>query len=380
MKNARLGRWAVLAAVLSLLAAACSTADHPAATSNGGKKVPFPKGIPASKDQGPLTVLLFSGDQLPKYDTVFHQEFPHVKVKYIYGDSNDQFLTKVETGAVKPDIVYGVCANLPEWVGQGLVAPINTAALSNWKDLSPSVEKVGAMNGQQWAAESYYGYDSIVAATNKGPLPTSWKDLWSPQFKGQFDMINYAENAIQMTAVAYGLPYPNLSTSQLTFIRKKLLALAPNVKTLWTAVNDPIQALSTGEVKMFYGWPSQYASIQQAGKIPVTYLNPSEGRLSWTCGAVITANTTHYNLALAWINGRLSAQSQTTLVNSEYAGPANLKALTTANQSVVKNLGYKNAKIFNSSHSESYPPLTAEQKLQQSQLWAQVVSAMGGGG
>ncbi len=373
MKKIRVVGWLIPIAVFVLVAGACSSGKSSGSGGSGTSGTIYPSSPPASQDTGTLKVLTFSGDDDPKFDQAFKQQYPNATVQYATGDSNDDFFSKISTGSVNADVIYGACVNyLPNWQKANLIAPIDTSQMSNWGDLNPDVEKLGQIGGQQWEAVSYYGYDSIVAASNAGPLPTSWSDLWNPEFKDQFSMINYAENGVQMTAVALGLPYPDLSDQQLNQIKEKLLQLKPNIKSFWTNLSDPIQQLSNGDVRMFYGWPSQFATLQQSGKA-VQYLDPSEGRLSWSCGAIVNKDTQHYNLALAWINGRLSAQSGALLVNTEDVGSANTLAIKQANQDVVKGLSLDDPSVFATSHPAE--ALTDAQRQQFNQLWSEVVGS-----
>jgi spermidine/putrescine-binding protein len=334
----------------------------------------FPSSVPASQDSGPLTILTFAGSDDPRFDKTFKAEYPNAQLNYVHGDSNEDFFSKVKAGGVQPDIVYAACVNLfPDWMSSGLIAPIDTSRLTNWKDLNPDVEKLGVINGVQWGAVAYYGYDSIIAETN-GPVPppTSWKDLWNSQYKNQFSMINYAENGIQMAAVAWGLPYPNLSDAQLATVKQHLLDLrSNNIKTFWTAYADPMQQIANKEVSLFYGWPSQYAAVVAAGT-PATYVNEKEGRLNWSCGALVMKNTKHYDLALKWIDARLSPEEQAQEANIELSGIPNVKGLSLADQKIINQMGYDDPAIFKASHAEV--ALTPTQRLKFNQVWQAVVA------
>lgn len=372
MRKSRFIGWIAAVSALALLAAACGGGDE--GTGSGtGEASQFPSSTPASEDTGTLKVLTFAGDDDPKFDEVFKAQYPNASVEYEFGDSNEDFFSKVSTDSVNVDIVYGACVNfLPNWQQAELIAPVDTGRLSNWADLNPDVEALGQIDGQQWEAVSYYGYDSLIVSPEGGPGPTSWADLWDPQWKDQFSMIDYAENGVQMAAVALDLPYPDLSDDQLKQIKQKLLELGPNIRSYWSTLSDPIQQVSNGEIKMFYGWPSQYATLVQDG-VAVEYLNPSEGRLSWSCGAVVMADTQHYDLAMAWIDGRLSADSGAQYVDTTFSGHANAKALEQADQKIVTGLGYDDPAVFAASHPAA--ALTDEQRQKFNQLWSEVLAS-----
>jgi spermidine/putrescine transport system substrate-binding protein len=373
VRKSRFIVWIAAVSALALIAGACGGGDD----DTGSEPVEgpaFPSSAPASEDTGTLKVLTFAGDDDPMYDEAFMAKYPNAKVEYEFGDSNEDFFSKVSTASVDADIVYGACVNfLPNWHDADLIAPIDTSRLTNWADLNTDVEALGQIDSEQWEAVAYYGYDSLVVSTEGGPGPTSWADLWEPDWQGQFSMIDYAENGVQMAAVVLDLPYPDLSDDQLEQIKQKLLDLAPNVRSYWSTLSDPIQQLSNGEIKIFYGWPSQYATVVQDGKVTAEYLNPSEGRLSWSCGAVVMADTEHYDLALAWIDGRLSAESGAKYVDNTFSGHANTKALEQADQETVTGLGYDDPAVFSASHPAA--ALTDEQRQKFNQLWSEVLAS-----
>lgn len=366
-------RSAVFGMVLSMVVLAAACATGPSNGGSGGAPATFPTSPPASEDVGPLKILVFAGDDDPQYDTTFLSQYPDAQIEYAYGDSNEDFFAKVQTGSVDADIVYGACTNfVPNWVSAGLVAPLDTARMSSWASLNADVEAGGQVDGTQYMGVTYYGYDSIVATTDGGALPTSWADLWKPEFADRFSMIDYAENGVQMAALVLGLPYPNLSDEQLDQVKAKLLELRPTVRSYWSTVSDPIQQISTGDVEMFYGWTSQFATAKQDG-LAVEYVNPTEGRLSWTCGGMIVADTPHYDLALAWLDGRLSAEIGAKIVDVQYLGPANNESLALADQTIVQDFAYDDPSVFASSHPAV--PLTDEQRQKFNQLWSEVIGS-----
>jgi spermidine/putrescine transport system substrate-binding protein len=365
-------RWIAAVSTFALLAGACGGAEDEAATDGNGA-IQFPSSVPANEDTGTLKILAFAGEDDPAFDKVFKAQYPNAQVEYQFGDSNEDFFSKVSTGSVDVDVVYGACVNfLPNWHDADLIAPLDTSRLSSWADLNTDVEALGEIDGQQWEAVTYYGYDSLIIATEGGPGPTSWAELWDAEWQDQFSMIDYAENGVQMAAVALDLPYPDLSDDQLEQVKEKLLELRSNIRSYWSTISDPIQQLSNGEIKMFYGWPSQYATLVQDG-VAVEYLNPSEGRLSWSCGAIVMADSEHYDLALAWIDGRLSAETGAKMVDATFQGHANNKALEQADQEIVSGLSYDDPAIFAASHPAA--ALTDEQRQKFNQLWSEVLAS-----
>lgn len=371
----RRGLQAAGAVILALAAVAgCSSGSSggTAADASG-----FPSATPAAQDKGPLKVLEWEGYQDPKFHSSFAKDFPSVKVQYQYASASPQFFSKVQTGGAQVDIAHPCGNDVADWVNAGLVAPIDVSRLSNWKDVNTGQADLGKINGKNYYVPWDWGYESLIVNTAKVPggPPKSWADLWKPQYKGQISMEDFGAGAVKFTAQAMGLPYPNLSSSQLDQVKAKLMALGPNIRTMWSNSTDLVQQMTSGDVTIGYGWNDQYAKIKSAGT-PVTYINPTEGRNGWSCGYVILKNTKHYDLALKFLDSEIAKESCVAAINDFSLGCSNQAAVQAADQKTVKALQLDSKDIIASTHFDS--ALTQQQKTAFNQLWTEVSASYGG--
>jgi len=370
MKYAGMG---VGALSLSSILAACGASGTGPGSSPSANA--FPSSVAAAQDQGPLKVLEWEGYQLPAFHQGFEETYPNANLEYQYAAASSEFFSKVQAGGVNVDLVHP-CSNwVQDWKDAGLIAPIDTSKLTNWDSLNPQLREMGKVDGQYWFVPWDWGYESLIVAATSPVQITSWADLWDPALQGQFSMEDFGEGAVHMTALAFGLPYPNLSQDQLQTVKDKLMQLKPNIRTLWSSSSDLVQQMTNGDVSVGFGWNDQYAHVKEAGT-DVTYATPSEGRMGWACGFMILKDTQHYDLTLKYIDAALSTQSCVAAIDKYFLGCSNTDALAAANPDTVSALQLDQQKVIDSTKFDE--PLTSTQRTQFNEIWSQVIAGLSG--
>jgi spermidine/putrescine-binding protein len=82
----------------------------------------------------------------------------------------------------------------------------------------------------------------------------------------------------------------------------------PNLRNYWTSQTDTVNDFVNGNLVATYTWPDGYWKIKNHPKMKgrnIKYMWPSEGRLAWVCGFVLSAATKQpgrASLALASAN------------------------------------------------------------------------------
>lgn len=371
---------------LILVVAACSpgTTDPTAGPTDGTSTPPagtsgptggtgeFPDSPAAADDPGPLALLEWSGYESDQFHAPFTEAFPDVELDYQFADSGASFFSRVQTGAVEVDIAHP-CSNWVEtWVDNDLLAPIDTDRLEHWDRLDPTMRELGRVGDHVYFVPWDWGFDSMIVNTDTvQDVPTSWKDLWDPKYRGRIALEDYGEVMVALAAAAWDLPYPDLSDADLETIKEKLRELRPNVKTFWSSASEVIQLMSNGEVDMAYGWPDTYAQVLDAG-VNATYIEPEEGRAGWVCGFVVPKTTQHYDLALEYIDASISAEVGASLIDEYFLGHPNLDALELADPENVRTLQLDQLDVRE--RTRFAPPLTDAQREAFNRVWAEVLA------
>ncbi|HEX2013478.1 MAG TPA: putative 2-aminoethylphosphonate ABC transporter substrate-binding protein [Roseateles sp.] len=134
-------------------------------------------------------------DQLKAYQTAFNQVAPEVEIKWVR-DSTGVITAKLLAEKANPqaDVVWGVAASsLALLQGNGMLEPY---APLNLDAIMPQYRDKKAVPA--WWGMDVFGatvcFNTVEAKKRNIPLPTTWKDLLKPDFKGQVVMPNPASS------------------------------------------------------------------------------------------------------------------------------------------------------------------------------------------
>ncbi len=354
----------------ALLLGACSPGATPPPATEVPTTAPATEAPPA-KVTGSLTLLDWSGYELPEFWSDFAAKYPDVKVDFSFMSESADSYAKMKSGFAA-DLVHP-CSNF--WkimVDENMLQPLDTSKLSNWKDINPALAKQGEFNGKQYWAPWDWGFESILVRKDLvTTVPTSWADLWNPEYKGHIALYDSGETAHIIGALALGFPDPwNTTPEQDEQIKQKLLELMPNVLTIWSSQTELDQLIASGDVWVAASaWNASYVGLLNQ-KVDVVYIDPKEGRGGYLCGFAIPATSKNYDLALAMIDAYLAQSSQAKLANDYGYGISNTAAIPLVNPDTVKLLSLEDQNII--SRTVFYKYLTPEQRDSWTNTWSEV--------
>jgi spermidine/putrescine transport system substrate-binding protein len=113
----------------------------------------------------------------------------------------------------------------------------------------------------------------------------------------------------------------------------------------------------------------------KAAGVPVAFMNPSQGRLSWLCGFMLGANTKNYYHAHDYVESFINHNACANMTNLYYYGTSNasVKASEIKNQELVTalKLGNPSAIAASDVHLQTWSPNRSALEL----AWQEVVAA-----
>lgn len=223
-------------------------------------------------------------------------------VVHEYFTSEQEMLTKLRTNPGAYDVVLINSAYTAQAHGEGLLAPIDAAKISNFADLDPSLTGAedlnpgGALHGLPWT----WGLTALAVSNDAFPTPpTSLSVLWDPALKGKVSIRDDGLEAVQFAAMATGQNLNNIT--DLEAVKAKLTELMPQITTFWSSENDWNQFMSAGDFVVATYWSGSAARSISEG-INVSFVVPDEGALGWLDGLSIPATSTKQDAAHAFID------------------------------------------------------------------------------
>ena len=320
-----------------------------------------------------LTVLDWAGYDQDVFWKDFAAAHPDVKPSYSFFAADEEAFSKAVSG-FQFDISHPCTSWLKLWVDQGLIQPIDTSRLKNWSGIRPELAALGQFDGKQYFVPWEWGFDSIMVRTDKvKSVPTSWADLWNPEYKGHLSINDSGETAHALGALALGFDPYKTTADQDAQIKAKLIALKPNVLDFWSDSTALGQEVAAGDVWVAANvWPDAYKAALDAG-LKVDYIEPKEGRMSWVCGYVISSKVQNIDLAYDYIDAMISPASMAEESNQYAYGSSNLNAIPLTDPALVKLFHLDDPSLLQ--HTVFYQSLTDQQRQDFTNMWTDVKAA-----
>jgi iron(III) transport system substrate-binding protein len=207
-------------------------------------------------------------DLIPIYTKVFKQEFPNVEIKWVR-DSTGIITARLiaEKDAPKADLIFGLAVtSMTQLQNAGVVVS------------TPLKSKDGKIEQKPWIPFSMW---ANAVTFNKEelehlglPVPTTWKDLTDPKYKGHIVMPNPFSSGTGFMQVAAWLKMFGEEEGW-----KFMDALHDNIKFYTHSGTKPCAMSAQGEIAIGISSGS-FADVLQRQGAPVTIVYPSPG-IGW---------------------------------------------------------------------------------------------------
>jgi spermidine/putrescine-binding protein len=277
-----------------------------------------------------LSLLVWEGYADPSFVKAF-EDAHHCKVVASYMGSSDELVAKLRGGSAgNYDVISPSSDVATSIVKAGLAAPLDLSKIPAYPQLSARLRESPLVkaNGQTYGVPFVWGPNPLLYDTNAFPkAPESWSDLWNPKLKNKvspWDELSSIYMAAQV--LGYDKPDPNqlynLSDEQLEAVKKKLIELKPNVRKYWTTGGELTQLFQAHEVTIAMGWPLMSVELRKLN-YPIGETIPKENTTGWIDHLMITAASSHKELAQAFLEYMVEPQTQKLVTDVTHYTPAN---------------------------------------------------------
>ena len=226
-------------------------------------------------------------------------------------DSDHVLWQKVSQNNAGDFDVFAVnTAELKRYVSQGLLLPINTAALPNLARQLPRFRDLEAIPGVMQDGKVFaipYTYAEMGLIYDRQQIseaPTSITALWDPRYRGKVLAFNDGTHNFSLAAQALGMSTPFLIREEdWPAVVARLIALRRNVLTFYAQPEESVELFKSRRAAlMLANYGSQQLQLMQTAGVDAAYVIPREGALAWLDAWTITRGVRNKALAEAWIN------------------------------------------------------------------------------
>lgn len=255
-----------------------------------------------------------------------HGEMPNFT---FFGDEEEAF-AKIRAG-FKPDISMPCSYKIPQWRDAGIIAPIDTGRLGNWDDIIPSLKEIPGIvvDGERHWVCMDWGQTSVIYREDMVEIDEeSWGLMWDERYAGRLSMMDSLIDGVAVAAIYAGAKDPfDLTPEEVAKTRALLEQQLPLLRTYANSPTDIQQMLASGELVAAVGWNDSYSALKSEG-VPVKFMKPKEGLMTWTCGISLMtdADPAKLDKAYAAIDSLLSPEAGAYEMMEFGYGHANRKA------------------------------------------------------
>ncbi|GAA5235502.1 extracellular solute-binding protein [Verticiella sediminum] len=170
----------------------------------------------------------------------------------------------------------------------------------------PLAEKIPAALCSDYLVPQYYTtrvvlYNPKFVTT----APTSYADLWNPEYAGRVGVIDIQYlTTIESAAMAFGGSLTNYEPG-----KEKLLELKKQGVRIYPTNEAMAQALQTGECWICIMWHARGVLWQNAG-VPIDIAVPKEGSVVYLTGFALPRNARNKDGAYEFLNAQLEDSAQ----------------------------------------------------------------------
>jgi spermidine/putrescine-binding protein len=274
---------------------------------------------PASAEE--LVVATFGGtfvDNSKKCHAAPFEKATGASVKYVLG-SSVQTAAKLRAAGARAeiDVAYMDSQIVKQAKGEGLLQALEPAKIAHWND----VYDVGRDKDGYWVSMMFAGtiiaYNPKVLATP----PTSWADLWKPEFKGKLAIPDISGTSGQQFLMAAArINGGSLDNIDPGF--EAIKKLKPNVQMMYTQPDQLIPLFERGDIAVAV-WYTDRTGAAAAKGVPVAAVYPREGAIGIVPTVSVPKASPKRELAQRYIATLLSPEGQLCFARSQFAGPNN---------------------------------------------------------
>jgi spermidine/putrescine transport system substrate-binding protein len=151
-------------------------------------------------------------------------------------------------------------------------------------------------------------------------------------------VIDGATDTVPVTAIYAGIDPFNMSQEELDMVADLLREQRPLLRFYTDDMTSVAQALASGELVAAMTWDDTAASLKAEG-VPVEFMKPKEGVLTWVCGMALLKDVPHLDKAYDLIDAMIDPSAGEYLITEYGYGHSNAKSFELVSDERLAELG-----------------------------------------
>jgi spermidine/putrescine transport system permease protein len=294
---------------------------------------PFVFGRGAASGERVLNLYIWSNYIAPVTVRKFEKRMG-IRVNVDLYDTNEAMLAKVQTGNVAYDLLCPSNYPIESLVRQKLLRPLDHSALPHLNNLDPRFLDRPYDPGNRYSVPYFWGTCGIAYDRKRATPVDSWGALWDKRYAGRVLMLDDPRETIGAALKWQGRSFNTTDPGALAEAKRLLLEQKPLVKT-YNASNFEDVLLSR-DVWLAQGWNGQFAKVMAVDP-DIEYVIPKEGASLFVDSLVIPASAPHPELAHAFIDFVLEAETAAEICRTMRYSTPNRAAMALLPEEIRRN-------------------------------------------
>ncbi len=315
MKGAHTARRAALIALSVLAAAALLVAgcggDGGEATAEAGNLAPPPQD-PDAPATGTLSFFAYGDTVVDEMLDPFREANPDLDLEVATFNSNKAAAAKL-AGGFDADVVEVCTDEMQPLLARNLLQPLDPKGVTDFDKLAFSdSDQVRDADGNILFVPASAGPQGLIVNTDEvDPSEVgSWADLYDEAFAGRVALEATPLTALAQAALANGIDDPfNMTDEEITQAKDYILDHRDQIRAFADSDASMVNLFKSGEVVIADGGRGTAQAMIDDG-VPVEWIAPEEGALSWVCGLAITSKADNIDAAYRLLNYYASPEAQ----------------------------------------------------------------------
>src|SRR5574344_321951 len=253
----------------------------------------------ASGDKKVLNIYSWADYYAPEVIADFEKKY-NCKVTYDVYSNNEELLAKMQAGGAQFDIIQPYDYMVTTMIKLDMLEKLDKSKLPNAATITKDLQHPAYDPNEEYSLAYVWGITGIVYNQKfVKEAPTSWADLWKPEYKGHVILLNDCREAFSFALKKNGWSNNSTDPAQVGKAFQDLKALNSNVLAYDT--ENIKQKFIAEEAWIGQMWSGD-AAYCYTDNTNINFAVPKEGTLIWADNMAIPKGCKNKELALAFIN------------------------------------------------------------------------------